>query len=99
MRMIAAKKFGCRVAMASMRWLWTGELKPESGLYAARVLTLAAFWNSFGPASAEELVEVLVAAYKLGDPEEFANVLCEVSTPDCGSTLDIVTKFVERIAA
>lgn len=66
---------------------------------AAHAVRLAAFWNSVGPTTTDDFVDVLVAAYQLGNPEQFASVLCEVSTPDDASALDIVRAFMRRFAA
>lgn len=66
---------------------------------AAHAVKLAAFWNSVGPMRAEGLVDVLAAAYELGNPKQFASVLCEVAEPDDAYALDIVKAFVQRVAA
>jgi hypothetical protein len=66
---------------------------------AAHAVTLATFWKGIGPTSAGEYTDVLVAAYELGDPEQFASVLCEVSTSDQGSALEIAKAFTERVIA
>lgn len=63
---------------------------------AAHAVTVAAFWNAVGPTSTTENIEALVAAYRLGDPEQFASVMCEVTTD---SALEIVRAFVQRVSA
>lgn len=54
------------------------------------------FWNSTGETTFEQYTEALAAAFDLGNRREFANVLCEVSTAERNSALEIVMTVMQH---
>ncbi len=61
--------------------------------------TLAAYMQHIGTTSACMYTDALVAAYELGNAENFAMVLCDVSVPDSKDVcpLEVVQAFMLRV--